>query len=150
MPNLAIKTDGTADRAGGTANMVSQTLADRRAWPADELVSDLSIAAKAIGIDEAALATALADGLTIAQVARLNGVKPRRVVTTLVSNVVADVAADIRRGDLNSDQIGRLVALATWRAEHQVTCAFPPIEFRLVNAPGLGAAAPEPGPGSRS
>ena len=132
--------------------MVSQTLADRPAWPADELVSELSIAAKAIGIDEAALATALTDGLTIAQVARLNGVKPRRVVTALVSHVVADVAADIRRGDLSSDQIRWLVALATWRAEHQVTSAFPPIEFRpaQVSAPGRGAAAPEPGPGSRS
>jgi hypothetical protein len=110
--------------------MVSQTLADRQAWPADELVSELSIAAKAIGIDEAALATALTDGLTIAQVARLNGVKPRRVVIALVSYVVADVAADIRRGDLSSDQIQWLVTLATWRAEHQVTSAFPPIEFR--------------------
>jgi len=137
--------------------MVSQTLADRQAWPADELVSELSIAAKAIGIDEAALATALTDGLTIAQVARLNGVKPRRVVTALVSYVVADVAADIRRGDLNSDQIQWLVALATWRAERQVTSAFPPIEFRpgplaeaQVTAPGRGVAVQEPGPGSRS
>jgi hypothetical protein len=133
--------------------MVSQTLADRPAWPADELVSELSIAATAIGIDEAALATALTDGLTIAQVARLNGVKPRRVVIALVSHVVADVAADIRRGDLSSDQIQWLVALATWRAEHLVTSAFPPIQFRpgsLVSAPGRGAAVPEPGPGARS
>jgi hypothetical protein len=110
--------------------MVSETVADRQAWPADELVSELSIAAEVIGIDEAALATALTDGRTIAQIARLNGVKPRRVVTALVSNVVADVAADIRRGDLSTDQIRWLVALATWRAEHQVTSAFPPIEFR--------------------
>jgi hypothetical protein len=110
--------------------MVSQTLADRQAWPADELVSELSIAAEVIGIDEAALATALTDGLTIAQVARLNGVKPRRVVIALVSHVVADVAAEIRRGDLSSDQIQWLVTLATWRAEHQVTSTFPPIEFR--------------------
>ena len=120
--------------------MVSQTLADRPAWPADGLVSELSIAAKAIGIDEAALATALTGGLTIAQVARLNGVKPRRIVTALVGHVVADVAADIRRGDLSSDQIQWLVALATWRAEHQVTTAFPPIAF------GPGSLAP-PVPG---
>jgi hypothetical protein len=135
--------------------MVSQTLADRQAWPADELVSELSIAAKVIGIDGAALATALTDGLTIAQVARLNGVKPRRVVTALVSNVVADVAADIRRGDLSSDQIQWLVVLATWRAEHQVTSVFPPIQFRpqlqaQITAPGRGAAARERPPGSRS
>jgi hypothetical protein len=117
--------------------MVSQTLADHRAWRADELVSELSIAAKVIGLDEAALATALAEGLTIAQVARINGAKPRRVVTALVSNVVADMAADIRRGDLSTDQARWLVALATWRAEHQVTSAFPPIEFRPASLASL-------------
>jgi hypothetical protein len=135
--------------------MINQTLADRQAWPADELVSELSIAAKVIGIDGAALATALTDGLTMAQVARLNGVKPRRVVTALVSHVVADVAADIRRGDLSSDQIQWLVALATWRAEHQVASVFPPVQFRpqpeaQITAPGRGAAARGRRPGSRS
>jgi hypothetical protein len=65
-----------------------------------------------------------------ALVARANGVKARRVVTALVSRVVADVAADIRRGDLSADQVRWLVALATWRAEDQVTSVFPPTEFR--------------------
>ena len=131
--------------------MVSQALADREVWSADELVSELSIAAKVIGIDEATLATALTDGLSIAQVARLHGAKPRRVVIALVSHVVADMAADIRRGDLSTDQVRWLVALATWRAEHQVTSAFPPIEFRpLLTAPGRDAAVQEPRPGSRS
>jgi hypothetical protein len=112
--------------------MVSMTLEDRRAWRAGEIVSELSVAAHAIGIGEAALAAALSDGRTIAQVARANGVKPRRVVTALVSRVVADVAADIRRGDLSADQVRWLVALATWRAEDQVTSTFPAIEFRLA------------------
>jgi hypothetical protein len=110
--------------------MVSETLEDRQAWPPDELVSELSIAAKAIGIGEAALASALSDGRTIAQVALLHSVKPHRVVTALVSCVVADMAADIRRGDLSTDQVRWLVALATWRAEGQVTSTFPAIEFR--------------------
>lgn len=110
--------------------MVSETLADPQAWPAEGLVSELSIAATAIGIEEAALAAALSDGQTIAKVARANKVKPRRVVTALVSHVVAEMAADIRRGDLSGDQIGRLVALATWRAEDLITSVFPPIEFR--------------------
>jgi hypothetical protein len=110
--------------------MVSETLEDRLAWPPDELVSELSIAAKAIGIGEAALVSALSDGRTIAQVALLHSVKPHRVVTALVSCVVADMAADIRRGDLSTDQVRWLVALATWRAEGQVTSTFPAIEFR--------------------
>jgi hypothetical protein len=110
--------------------MLSDTLANRQAWPADGLVSELSTAAAAIGIAEEALAEALSDGQTIAEVARANGVKPRRVVTALVSRVVADVAADIRRGDLSQDQIRWLVALATWRAEGQVTSPFPAVAFR--------------------
>ena len=109
--------------------MLSETLEDRRAWPGGELVSELSIAAQAIGIGEAALAAALSDGQSIARVARRNGVKPHRVVTALVSRVVADVAAEIRRGDLSADQVRWLVALATWRAEDQVASTFPPIEF---------------------
>jgi hypothetical protein len=109
--------------------MLSETLEDRRAWPGGELVSELSIAAQAIGIGEVALAAALSDGQSIAQVARLNGVKPHRVVTALVSRVVAEVAAEIRRGDLSADQVRWLVALATWRAEDQVASTFPPIEF---------------------
>jgi hypothetical protein len=87
------------------------------------LVSELSIAANVIGIDEADLATALGSGLTIAQVALLHGVKVRRVVTALVSDVVAGIADEIRRGDLSADQVRWLVALATWRAEAQVTSA---------------------------
>lgn len=112
--------------------MGNGTLEDRPAWPADGLVSELSIVAKAIGMDEGALATALAEGQTIAQVARKNGVKAHRVVIALVSYVVAEMAADIKRGDLTSDQVRWLVALATWRAEHQITSRFPPIEFRPV------------------
>jgi len=110
--------------------MASETLEDRLVCPPDELVSELSIAAEVIGVGEAALATALNDGQTIAQVAREHGVKPHRVVTALVSRVVADVAADIRRGDLSPDQVRWLVALATFRAEDQITSTFPPILFR--------------------
>jgi hypothetical protein len=106
------------------------TSAQPQAWPADELVSELSIAARAIGIDEATLAAALGSGQTMAQVAQVNGVKERRVVRALVSSVVASVADDIRRGNLSPDQVTWLVALATWRAEQLVASAFPPIEFR--------------------
>jgi hypothetical protein len=109
--------------------MVDKTLTGRHPWSADALVGELSIAARVIGIDQAELATALDGGLCIAQVALLHGVKVRRVVTALVSDVVAGMADEIRRGDLSADQVSWLVALATWRAEVQVTSAFPAIEF---------------------
>lgn len=110
--------------------MALETPAEPRVWPADELVSELSVAARAIGIDEARLVSALSSGQTMAQVARANGVKEHQVVSALVSSVVASVADDIRRGDLNADQVTWLVSLATWRAEQQVTSTFPAIEFR--------------------
>lgn len=106
------------------------TLAESLPWPADELVSELSIAATAMGIDEATLATALGNGQTMAQVARANGVTQRQVIRALVSSVVASAADDIRRGDLSADQVTWLVALATRRAEQQVTTTFPAIAFR--------------------
>ncbi len=110
--------------------MVNETFNGPQPWSADGLVSELSIAANVIGIDQADLATALGGGLTIAQVALLHGVKVRRVITALVSDVVAGVADEIRRGDFSADQVRWLVALATWRAEAQVTSAFPAIELR--------------------
>jgi hypothetical protein len=107
-----------------------ETLAQAQVWPADELVSELSVVARAIGIDEAALAAALSSGQTMAEVARAHGVKEHMVVRALVSSVVASVADDIRRGDLSGDQITWLVSLATWRAEVQVTTVYPAMEFR--------------------
>jgi hypothetical protein len=109
--------------------VVNETLDGPRPWSADGLISELSIAADVIGIDQADLATALGGGLTIAQVALSHGVKVRRVVTALVSDVVAGIADEIRRGDLSADQVRWLVALATRRAEAQVTSVFPAIEF---------------------
>lgn len=110
--------------------MALETAAEPQLWPADELVSELSVAARAMGIDEPALAAALSRGQTMSQVARANGVKEHQVVRALVSSVVASVADEIRSGDLNADQVTWLVYLATWRAEQQVTTAFPAIEFR--------------------
>jgi hypothetical protein len=108
--------------------MARDTSAGLRACSPGEMVSDLSITARAIGIDEAALETALAGGETIADIARAHGVKSRQVVRALVSHVVASVGEDIQRGDLSPDQVTWLVALATWHAEQQVTRAFPSME----------------------
>jgi hypothetical protein len=96
----------------------------------DNLISELSIAARAIGIDGEILAAALSEGETIAQVAARNGVNAHRVVVALVSHAVAEVASDVRSGELTPEHVRRLVALATWRAEDQITSAFPPLGFR--------------------
>jgi hypothetical protein len=94
------------------------------------LVSELSIAAKAIGVDEEVLAAALGEGETIAQVAARNGVDAHRVVVALVTDSVAEVAADVRSGELAGKHVRWLVALATRRAEDQITSKFPPLGFR--------------------
>ena len=126
--------------------MTPETPAEPQVWPADEFVSELSVAARAIGIDEARLVSALSGGQTMAQVARANGVKEHQVVRALVSSVVASVADDIRRGDLNADQVTWLVSLATWHAEHQVTSTFPAIEFHPDTAATPAGGALIPGP----
>ena len=96
----------------------------------ENLVSELSIAAKAIGVEDEVLATALSEGETIAQVAARNGVDAHRVVVALVSDSVAEVAADVRRGELTGKHVRWLVGLATTRAEDQITSKFPPLGFR--------------------
>ncbi len=96
----------------------------------ENLVSELSIAARAIGVDDNVLAAALSDGETIAQVAARHGVNAHRVVVALVSDAVAEVAVDVRRGELTAGHIRWLVALATRRAEDQIISKFPPIGFR--------------------
>ncbi len=96
----------------------------------ENLVSELSIAARAIGVDDNVLAAALSDGETIAQVAARHGVNAHRVVVALVSDAVAEVAVDVRRGELTAGHIRWLVALAPRRAEDQIISKFPPIGFR--------------------
>jgi hypothetical protein len=107
-----------------------QGTGDNAAAFSDNLVSELSIAARAIGVDDAVLVAALGEGETIAQVAARHGVDAHRVVVALVSDAVAEVAADVRRGELTSGHIRWLVALATRRAEDQIVSRFPPIGFR--------------------
>ena len=94
------------------------------------LITDLSIAASVIGITEEDLTAALTGGKTIADVAAEHRADVHRVVVALVSDAVADVAADVRRGELTAGHVRWLVALATMRAEEQVITKFPPIGLR--------------------
>ncbi|SRR6266566_9759177 len=109
-------------------------------WEPGELISELSITAAAIGIDDADLAAALSEGKTVAEVARAHGVSLRRVIVALVSDAVQDVAADVRSGELSRGHVRWLVALATRRAQDQVTSRFPEIGFRRHAAPPTAPA----------
>ncbi len=99
-------------------------------WHPDDLVSELSITAAAIGIAEADLIAALSGGRTVAEVAVAHGVGVRRVIIALVTDAVQEVAADVRSGELSPGHVRWLVALATQRAQEQVTTKFPEVGFR--------------------
>ncbi len=103
-------------------------------WHPDDLVSELSITAAAIGIEDADLTAALGAGKTVAEVARAHGVSVRRVMIALVSDAVQEVAADVRRGELSPGHVRWIVALATQRAQDQVTSTFPEVGFRHHHA----------------
>ena len=103
-------------------------------WQPAELISELSITAAAIGIADAELAAALSEGKTVAEVARAHGVSVRRVIVALVSDAVQEVAADVRSGELSPGHVRWLVALATQRAQDQVTSRFPEVGFRRHTA----------------
>ncbi len=118
-------------------------------WHPEELVSELSITATAIGIDDADLAAALDEGKTVAEVALAHGVSVRRVIIALVSDAVQEVAADVRNGELSPRHVRWLVALATQRAQDQVTSRFPEVGFRR-HAALPGGQSSTCGPGRRS
>ena len=101
------------------------------------LVTEVPTAARVLGIPDEDLIRELSDGSTIAQVAARRGVDVHRVVVALVSDTVAEVAADVRNGELSTGHVRWLVALATWRAEELVATRFPPISFHQRAGPSL-------------
>jgi len=87
-------------------------------------VSDLSVAAKAIGISEADLQTALRSGQTIAQVAKAHNVDLQKVIAALVANEQDELAADVKAGRLTQAQADQMKATLTQRITDRVngTC----------------------------
>ncbi len=85
-----------------------------------ETVSDISVVAKAIGISEADLQTALDGGQTVAAVAKAHNVAVQTVIDALVADGQGELAADVTAGRLTQAQADAQKAQVTQRATDQV------------------------------
>ncbi len=85
-----------------------------------EAVSDASVAAKAIGISESDLTTALAGGQTIAGVAKAHGVDVQTVIDALVADKKDEVAAALKAGTITQARTDQELANATHFVTAQV------------------------------
>jgi len=89
-----------------------------------ETVSDASVVAKAIGISEADLNTALSGGQTVAAVAKAHSVDPQKVIDALVADGLDELAAQVKAGTLTQAQADAQKAAVTQRATDQVNGTF--------------------------
>jgi hypothetical protein len=85
-----------------------------------EAVSDTSVVAKAIGISEADLLTALNGGKTVADVAKANNVAVQTVIDALVADGNDELAAAVKAGTITQAQADAEKAEITQRATDQV------------------------------
>ncbi|MHB8961000.1 MAG: hypothetical protein ACYDAN_15425 [Candidatus Limnocylindrales bacterium] len=85
-----------------------------------ETVTDASVAAKAIGVTEAQLNTALASGQTVAQVAKAHNVDVQKVIDALVGDKKDEIAAALKAGTLTQAQADQQLANATTFVTDQV------------------------------
>jgi hypothetical protein len=90
----------------------------------NETVSDTSVVAKAIGISEADLKTALAAGDTVATVAKAHNVDTQVVLDALVKDGLDELAAQVTAGTLTQAQADAMNAGVTQRATDQVNSTF--------------------------
>ena len=105
---------GSATTPAGTAADGMKGPGGNHGFGRTEAVSDLSIVAKAIGISEADLQTALDGGQTVAAVAKAT------VIDALVADGQSELAADVTAGRLTQTQADAQKAQVTQRATDQV------------------------------
>ena len=86
----------------------------------NETVCDLSVVAKAIGISESSLQTALDNGQTVAAVAKAHSVDVRTVINALVQDGLDELTAQVKAGTLTQAQADAQKAAVTQRATDQV------------------------------
>jgi hypothetical protein len=89
-----------------------------------EAVSDTSVIARAIGIREADLQTALSGGQTVAQVAAAHNVPAQTVIDALVADGNSELAADVASGKITQAQAHAEKAEVVQRATGQVNGTF--------------------------
>ena len=85
-----------------------------------EAVSDASVAAKAIGITESELSSALSAGQTIADVAKAHSVDVQTVIDALVADKKDEIAAALKAGTITQTQADQQLADATTFVTDQV------------------------------
>jgi hypothetical protein len=86
----------------------------------DEAVSDASVVAKAIGITEVDLDTALQGGQTVAAVAKAHNVAVQTVIDALVADGKTEIAAAVKAGTITQAQADTELANLTQRVTDQV------------------------------
>lgn len=86
----------------------------------NEAVSDASVVAKAIGITEADLQTALDSGQTVAAVAKAHNVAVQTVIDALVADGQSELADAVKAGTLTQAQADAQATQVTQRATDQV------------------------------
>ena len=89
-----------------------------------EAVSDTSVVAKAIGISEADLLTALKGGQTVADVAKAHNVNLQVVIDALVADGQAELDAAVKAGTITQAQADAEQAELTRRATDQANGNF--------------------------
>jgi len=114
-------TDTDTDHAGGPGG-------DHGGGPGGfghgESVSDTSVVAKAIGITEAELKTALSGGQTVAAVAKAHNVPLQTVIDALVADGTSELAAEVAKGSMTQAQADAQKAEILARATAQANGTF--------------------------
>jgi len=112
-----------------------------------EAVSDLSVVAKAIGISEADLSTALGGGQTIAAVAKAHSVDTATVIAALVADGQSELDAAVKAGTITQAQADSQTTQLTQRATDQVngTLRGPGMGGPGFGGPGTGGWGHRPG-----
>ena len=90
----------------------------------NEAVSDTSVVAKAIGISEPDLKTALAGGQTVAAVAAAHSVPLQTVIDALVADGASELAAEVANGSITQAQADAKKAEILQRATAQANGTF--------------------------
>jgi hypothetical protein len=111
---------GSATTPAGTAADGMRGPGGNHGFGRTEAVSDISVVAKAIGISEADLQTALDGGQTVAAVAKAHNVAVQTVIDALVADGQSELAADVTAGRLTQAQADAQKAQVTQRATDQV------------------------------
>ena len=85
-----------------------------------EAVSDTSVAAKAIGVSEADLTTALEGGQSMAAVAKAHNVDPQKVIDALVADGQSEIDAALKTGQITQAQADQTKSGLTARITNKV------------------------------